>query len=138
MTAPRPEVPKDRIARLADANELLVAIASMGLRFFHHKGRVSRFELGSGRLWFWDSYSKRRISMHQAAGVDWNRQGFTQGGTMRRLVEDLKEYIWRGTPIRRNHLGPWPEWVCGGDPWAYGPEAMQSIRDAAKRLGVTQ
>lgn len=117
------------------ANDLLLVIATTGRKFFNHKGSVSQLERDSrGKVWFIDSYTKKRVYTHYR--YDW--RGFTNGGTMRWLIESLRDFIVHGTQIDcRKHFGPWPDWVCGnGDRWGYGAESMETIRAEAKRLGV--
>lgn len=118
--------------RAAIANEMLVAIASCGRRFFAHKDRVSRFELDHrGRIWLIDKYTEKRIYTHYEG--QW--RGFSDGGTLHALIERLRDFIASGKPLPATIFGPWPEWVCGGDLWGYGAD-MQTVRDEAKRLGV--
>jgi hypothetical protein len=135
----------NRQERLKRANELIGVIASVGRRFFYHpfkyddgfvEERVSCFmELDdTWRLWFIDGYTQRPIYMHQASWRPW--RGFTEGGTLRRLVQDLARYILTGRLLGR-HFGPWPDHYCGGDLWAYGAD-MEKVREAAHRLGIVQ
>jgi hypothetical protein len=121
----------DRILRADTANEFLAVIASCGRRFFRHDDAVYAFSVDErARVWFTDSYSKRRIYTHYPH--EW--RGFTNGGTMRGLVERLRDYIMTGAPQRLN-LGPWPKHYCDRDLWGYGDD-MQRVRDAAARLGI--
>lgn len=116
------------------ANQMLAEIGSCGRKFFAHNGRVSRFEVDErGRVWLIDKYKERRVYTHYLGR--WN--GFTEGGTLRRLIERMRDFIRDGSLLPAGIFGPWPEWICGGDLWAYG-EDMQRVRDAALRLGITQ
>ena len=115
--------------RAQKANEFLREIAGCGRRFFHHAGRISAFEADyGGRVWFEDAYSQKRIYTHYR--YKW--RGFTNGGTLRALVERLRDYISTGHSPNLN-LGPWPEHLCDGDLWGYGDD-MQRVRAAAQRL----
>ncbi len=115
---------KAKAQRLATANAIIVAISQHGRGFFSHKGRVSRFEVApNGRLWYRDGYTDKLIYVAYRKSR-W--RGFTEGGTLREFIENLADYIVRNAPIR-NHFGPWPEWLCGGDLWAYGG-AMSDLR----------
>lgn len=117
--------------RAEKANQFLEAIAGCGRKFFAHNGRVSRFEVDDrGRVWYIDGGSQRRIYTHYK--YQW--RGFTEGGTLFDLVKKLRDYIRTGE-LPRLHLGPYPEWVCGGDPWAYGDD-MQKVRAGAERCGL--
>ena len=110
--------------RLAIANEIIRIISSHGRRFFHHEGRISQFSLDDrGKLWLTDKYTKKRI--YVAYKYRW--RGFSNGGTLRCLIENLRDFIQRGDAIRR-HFGPWPDHLCDGDLWGYGFEAAETMR----------
>jgi len=121
------------ISRLARANALITIIASVGRRFFGYRGVPSHMELDTrGRVWFHDSYTKKRIYTHYR----YRWRGFTQGGTMKDLVRALVRFVKRGEQLHPSTFGPWPSWVCDGDLWAYG-EDMQHVRNAAAALAIT-
>lgn len=127
----------DRALRLRRANVLIRAIAMRGRRFFFDKatGSVSRFELDArGRVWWVDKHGSTRVYLHRPG---WGRfRGFSEGGTLRGLVLDLRDYIMYGMPIGRVRIGPWPLWISGGDLWDYGEESMYQIRRIAFRLKI--
>jgi hypothetical protein len=117
--------------RAEQANALLVTIARHGRHFFCHRGVVSWLEVDDrGRVWFTDSYRGARIYTHYVGR--W--RGFTQGGTLKALIEDLRTYIKTGRQLSRGRFW-WPDWYCGGDLWGYG-EAMIPVREHAERLGI--
>lgn len=126
MSSPQPTaLSKDQ--RLEEANALIRAMSDVGLRFFYDKrhDRVARFELTiDGRLWFRDDHSDKRI--YVAYRGRWRM--FSHGGTMRQLVDGLAEYIRSGKRVSAGHFGPWPQWICEGDLWGYGEEAMAALR----------
>ena len=114
-----------KAARLEHANAAILEISKYGRRFFHHEGRVSRFTLAaSGHLFYIDKYRGSRLHVDHLGS--WK---FSDGGTLRALVEDLRDYIRTGQPINSWCLGPWPKWICRGDMWGYGAD-MQKLRDA--------
>lgn len=120
-----------KASRANIANELLRVIAACGRQFFSHDGRVACFDVdGRGHVWFVDAYSQKRIYTHYR----YNWRGFTNGGTLRALVENLRDYIRTGEPPSLG-LGPWPAELCGGDLWGYGTD-MQRVRTAAVALGL--
>jgi hypothetical protein len=131
----------DRIERLGRANELLAVIASCGRKFFANTSpetesvggaRLTQFELApSGHVYLIDRYKGRRIYTHYQGR--W--RGFSEGGTLKALCEELRDFIRSGKPIYHLSFGPWPEWVCNGDLWGYGTD-IQQVRDAANRLGI--
>lgn len=121
----------NRHERVEVANKFLEIISRHGRRFFHHKDRVSRFELDHrGRVWFVDSYNKRRIWTHQDGS--WGRY-FTNGGTLLILCKALREFIMDRGDLPLNHLGPWPVTLCDGDLWGYG-DSMATVRDECRQL----
>jgi len=121
--------------RAAKANEMIEVIASCGRKFFKNsKGDLGHFDVtDNGRVWYVDQYRGNRIYMHRRS-FDYYWRGFSGGGTLKRLVESLANYVKRGEPVNGYHFGPWHKSICGGDLWAYG-EDMDTVREAAKRLG---
>ena len=121
-----------RAARLTNANMLLETIAGCGRHFFLHKGEVSRLELDvRGRIWFVDSYTKKRVYTH----YDGRWRGFAEGGTLRSLIKQLCLYVQHGVWVKSFMLGPWPAWLCEGDLWGYRAD-MEQVRQRATTLGI--
>ncbi|GIK44737.1 MAG: hypothetical protein K8L99_32770 [Anaerolineae bacterium] len=118
--------------RAQQANKFLASVAGCGRKFFAYKERVSRFEVDArGRIWFVDAYREAKIY----TAYEWGRwRGFSEGGTLRALVLKLRDFIRTGEP-REMGLGPWPAWVCNGDPWGYGGD-MEKVRQAAEAAGI--
>ena len=120
-----------REERLGRVNELIAVIGSCGRHFFCYRGVVSWLEMDErGRIWFVDSWRGARIYTHYHGR--W--KGFTGGGTLKCLVESLQHYVIKGTLLSRRHFW-WPDWVCGGDLWAYGDD-IGLVRSEAERLGL--
>lgn len=120
--------------RAKKVNQLLEAIAERGRGFFNYPKRygVSRFDVDArGRVWFVDGWTGKRIYLHYKY---WGK-GFSEGGTLKSLVDALMKFIRDGEMVPASHLGPWPEWVCGGDLWGYGDD-MQAVRERAAELGI--
>lgn len=117
-----------RQERLAQANAVIKAVSDHGRRFFYGRTsqRISAFRLDErGVLWFDDHYQGTPV--YVAYKGHW--RGFSQGGTLRSMVEALALYIREGTPIRPGHFGPWnPSHIPDGDLWGYGAEAMHAVR----------
>lgn len=123
----------DQQERVAKVNELIRVIASHGRKFFAHGENVTRFEIDArGRVWLTDHYSGKRIYTH----YEGRWRGFTNGGTLKFLCVAFRDFITRGVPVPSHHFGPWPQWMCEGDPWAYGDDILP-VREAASRLGIT-
>jgi len=119
-----------KLERLEHANAILLSMSRHGRRFFYSKqhDRVACFEIDQrGCVRIRDEYTGRSVLITKNGR--W--RGFNNGGTLRRMVEDLADYIRTGKKIR-NHFGPWPDWICGGDLWGYGDGA------AAVRAEVRQ
>lgn len=124
-----------KLDRARQANRLIEHISQLGRRFFQHQGNVSCFSIApNGRVWYHDHYSGKAIYTHYSGR--WKH--FTGGGTLRSLIGGMARFIQTGTPIDLPYyaLGPWPGHYCDGDVWGYGWNNMQSIRAAARRLGV--
>lgn len=120
--------------RLVRANELLATIAGCGRRFFRHKERVSQFELDErGRLWLHDCWTDKRV--YVAYRGRWRH--FSEGGTMRTLIEALSRYVRSGERLNPNYFGPWPPICCDGDLWGYGYH-MECVRTAARQLDIVR
>jgi len=120
-------VPYTKEERVTLANQFIETIASHGRKFFAHNGRVSQFVLDeNGRTWFVDAYNMNRI--YVAYNGRW--RGFTEGGTLRSLVQVLYKYI-KGDIFSFNL--EWPAWYSGGDPWGYKDD-MDKVREASKKL----
>lgn len=110
--------------RIENANQVLCVISSHGRRFFWSEkhNRVSRFIGTTTAVHYVDHWTGSIIDT--AADKDWH--GFTNGGTLRGLVEALAHYIRTGDPISSGHFGPWD--YCRGDLWGYGQEEMEKVR----------
>lgn len=127
-----------REQRVEHANELIRLIGSYGRRFFwsaEHQ-RFAHIELDArGRVWFIDDHTGMRVFTHCANGR-W--KGFTHGGTLRSLVDDMRDYITFCTPV--------PRWKIAikqmGDPtqdvWGYGLEAAEALRAEAFKLPIIE
>lgn len=123
----------ERQQRIDICNQLLQTIASCGRKFFLYQGRVAWFKMDNRRhhLWFIDECSQKAVYVHSDRG-EW--KGFTGGGTLQALVRAMKAFIMCGRPLRQV-LGPFPDWLCGGDLWGYG-EDMEIVRQKAIALGI--
>lgn len=111
--------------RLAHANALITAISEHGRKFFRHHDRVSQMQLDQeGRVWFLDMYRSKFIDTHQSGR--W--EGFSHGGTLRGLVEQIRDYVVDGT-----YLSSWiicPERIReeDGNIWGYSKEDAAALR----------
>ena len=133
-----------RAQRLTVANEIIEAIASCGRHFLSMNSdcrgdldpaaRVSRFEIVKGRLWYVDKYKESRIFVHYdprcRSGWGWR---FSEGGTLLRLLQDLRDFIVTGDPVNLAFFGTFPHWLCGGDPWGYGAD-MAVLRNRVEAI----
>ena len=126
-----------RQLRLQRANALIITISSCGRRFFRQSidGRVSKFEIAeNGRLYYRDKYSDRSLPCSHTKSKSWQRH-FSEGGTLKSLIEALANYIKTGQPINPFFFGPWSPSTCNGDLWGYGDD-MVKVREHAQRLGI--
>lgn len=139
-TPHREAIPTNRDARqyrVAHANQLTTTISQHGRRFFYSPGkdRTACMELDDrGRVWFVDDYTGKRVYTHHT-GFTSRWRGFSHGGTLRALVEAMRDYIVTGQQI--------PLWriataspLSAGDIWGYGHEAAALVRDTAYALPI--
>jgi len=120
--------------RLDNANEFILIISSCGRRFFQHNGFVSTLELSpTGRVFFIDYYTKKRIYTHRRF-CRWD--GFSSGGTMKMMVESMRDFITKGEMMNADYFSE--DMGNGfGNPWGYGKD-ISIVREAAIRLGMAQ
>lgn len=124
---------KEELERLEKANDLIKVIASCGREFFKHDGFVSYLELSeTGRVFFIDYYTKKRIYTHRS-NVHWN--GFTSGGTLKYFVVMLRRYIKNDCKIPLFYFSS-EGWNCE-QPWGYGGD-LEIVRDAAVKLDISK
>ncbi|MGI0120112.1 hypothetical protein [Zooshikella sp. RANM57] len=121
--------------RLEAVNELIKVIATCGRRFFSetsdNKPFISYMEIDErGRIWFIDSWTKKPVYTHYHG--EWRH--FSNGGTLRRLVESFKNHIIKGTQLNAGYFEP----VINDyltDIWGYGEDIL-IVKEAAIRLGI--
>lgn len=125
--------------RLQLVNDLIKIIGSHGRRFFYYAeaDRYSRMELRKGRIWWIDAYREDEVYlMRTGLGSRW--RGFTNGGTLRSLVEDMRDYIRSGRPI------PFWKLACKRDGessykdniWGYSEFEANFMVEKASRLPI--
>jgi hypothetical protein len=132
-----------KLQRLDDVNKVIKAISSHGRRFFHYGGsnvyddatktatfipadRTGYLALRRGRVYLIDEYSEKAVYTHETKNVPNRWRGFTHGGTLRRLVEEFRDYILTGQPLHPGYIGLEREWQ-DGDIWGYGKEAIAAV-----------
>lgn len=124
-----------KLLRLQRANALLATISVCGRQFFRQGVRISHFEIAdNGRLYFRDKYSDRSLPCSHTKARAWQRH-FSEGGTLKSLVESLAGYVRTGEPVNPFFFGPWSPSTCNGDLWGYGDD-MAIVRGHAQRLGI--
>lgn len=135
--------------RLAHANELIKIIARHGRRFFFSKrfhsdrfgevvetpaGRVAMLVLRNGRVYHFDEYTGKTIYTHWTPfGNDW--RGFSHGGTLRSLVEKMRDYVMTGEQISLDFIAPTMR-DGKSNLWGYGREAAYNVRTEAAKLPI--
>lgn len=121
--------------RVEHANQLILAIASHGRRFFYHAAanRYARIECDPrGRVWFVDDYTQKRVYTHDKGR--W--RGFTHGGTLRGLVERMRDYITTGWQLPRGVIAPSYAGNRSDNIWGYSADAAAAVREAAFALPI--
>lgn len=119
-----------RSSRAAKVNKLIQTIGGCGRRFFYFPSddRYAEIKVDKrGRVWWIDEYTIVSIYLNYKY---WGK-GFSNGGTLRDLVNGFRDYVMHGKKLRWNVFGPWPKDFCNGDLWGYG-EDMGMIRVQAK------
>lgn len=122
---------EEQLQRLANVNEFIEIIASMGRRFFNYSPsdgveRCAWMYLDShGHVYFVDDYSGKHIYTHYSGR--W--KGFTNGGTLKSLVELFRDHIKRDDKLNSRYFEP----RC---PWGYPEDCFPKLRSAAIRLGI--
>lgn len=119
--------------RIDQCNELIRLIANTGRKFFADEtGYISTLELGKrGRVLFVDYYSRRRVDTHTH---EW--RGFTSGGTLRCLVERMRDYVKKGEKL--------PLWVIGNrradgtNVWGYPEAELEALRIEVAKLPMIE
>ena len=122
-------------ARCEHANELIKLIASHGRKFFwcESKQQFAKMEVDArGKIWFTDDYSGKRVYTHYHRY--W--KGFSHGGTLRFLVELMREYISNGEQISIYYIAPIRSIDGGHDMWGYGHEACHAVKASAINLPI--
>lgn len=115
--------------RIDQCNQLIKLIASTGRKLFADKdGYVSTLELSkNGRVLFVDYYTRRRIDTHVHK---WN--GFTSGGTLRTLVELLRDYVKKGEKLPLSVIGM--RRGDGSNIWGYPADELEALRIEVAKL----
>ena len=127
--------------RMDHANALIRVIGSCGRRFlsensdrresFVENPFFAYFTLDKrNELWYIDRYTRKGLLCRMKY---WDH-GFSDGGTLQDLVRHLADYIWGEKPLNHRYFGPFPDWQCGGDPWGYGTDEMQRMRESMSAL----
>lgn len=128
-------------ARMEKANAIIRVMASYGRLFFSSNSDkreaspdpfIAHFTVDAcGELWFVDRYSRKPILVRLQ---EW--RGFSDGGTLRGIVEHLAEHIKAETPINPGYFARSPQWVCKGDMWGYGDDMVKVETKVAALLGA--
>jgi hypothetical protein len=131
--------PNEKSERLKHANELIKIIGSHGRRFFWNKenDRYARLELRRGMVYFIDDYTEKAVFTHKTA-IASRWKGFSHGGTLRSLIEDMRDYVIHGTKIARWKIVI-PQIDANGlegNIWGYDPHEAQATRDKAYALPI--
>ena len=116
--------------RLEEANKLIKSISSYGRKFF--SGKSGCASLGYGikpRVFFTDAKTSALIDTHEHEWI-----GFSHGGTLRVLIEYLRDYINEDEKVSI-------ECICtlrrdGSDIWGYGKVEAEKLVNEVKGLDM--
>lgn len=121
--------------RLEHANKLIEVIAAHGRRFFwsESRQRTARLDLTLGCVFFTDAYTGKLI----CTATEGRWDGFSNGGTLKALVEDMRDYIVDGERIARwKIVMPRHDDTLEDNIWGYSGEAAKAVREAAFALPI--
>lgn len=122
--------------RCEQVNQAIRIIGDHGRRFFFYEAaqRYASLEVDQrGKVWLIDDYTGKRIYTHPTTwGGRWG--GFSHGGTLKSLVERLRDYICKGKPLHISWLGP--ERFGDSNIWGYDEGSIRKVRDLAGALPV--
>lgn len=119
-----------RLDRVGHANELIRVISDHGRRFFWNERdkRIARLELDQrGKVWWVDDYRGTRVCIEKFGWYEHRWQGFSHGGTLKSLVQAMRDYIKTGDRIPLGYIGM--------DCWGYDEAAAATI-EAARGLPI--
>ena len=122
-----------RIDRVRHANELIKAISDHGRRFFwsERDQRVAKLELDQrGKVWWVDDYRGTRVCIEKMGGYEHRWHGFSHGGTLKSLVQGMREYIKTGERIYIGYIAL--------DCWGYDGAAEVALRTEVQGLPIIQ
>lgn len=129
----------EKIERLAHANALIKVISDHGRRFFWNERdqRVASLEMDErGKIWWVDDHRGARVYTHKTT-ITSRWQGFSHGGTLRSLVEYMRDYVVHGRQIPRWQIAT-PRLSGDDNIWGYSQEAAKAVREAAFVLPIMQ
>jgi hypothetical protein len=125
--------------RLELSNAIIRVIASHGRRFFSEDADrlarvenpfVSHFTVDrNGELWLIDKHTRKPVLVRLRD--EWRH--FSDGGTLRAIVEHLAEHIRAASPINPRWFGISPDWMPNH--WGYGDD-MARVADRVRELLV--
>jgi hypothetical protein len=134
MKKPTQTISQLRLQRIIAANEFIQVIANCGRQFFRNTGAghdaYLTLNARANIVWLYDDYTGARINT--AKDGQWD--GFSHGGTLKGLVESLRDFVLKGSNMRYGYFQP--EMDNGfNNPWGYGADIL-IVRDEGVRLGL--
>lgn len=122
----------NKLERLKIANKVIKIIAKYGRCFFYsdRNNKIAFLKLKNNCVYYVSEFSGKEIYLHYRY---WR---FHHGGTLRCLINDIKNFIMGKVNFQLgilSHLGPWRKELCDGDLWGYGND-MEKVREECKKL----
>lgn len=122
-----------QLERMNKVNDLIKVIANTDRKFFNHEnrenGEISHF-IDGNKLFFLDGYTHKKI--YPYGNSEWYE--FCEGGTMRGLVQDFREWIITGKYSNgKNGYGG-----LYSASWGYSIDGMDKVISKAKEIGYIQ
>ena len=128
-----------RIDRVAHANALIKVISDHGRRFFWNDPdkRVAKLELDQrGKVWWVDDYRGTRVCIEKMGGDEHSWRGFSHGGTLKQLVQMMRDYIKTGKQLPIWYICPGRLTPGNANIWGYDGEAAAATIEAARKLPI--
>lgn len=114
--------------RVDTVNLIIKEIASLGRKFFQHKGVIDTISIRNGKIVMTESYSGKTFSLHVINGYP--PKEFQHGGTLWALTKDFFEFIQKG--VKTNHNNGYGGLYCTH--WGYPEADMKKIQELATAL----
>ncbi|PSV00605.1 hypothetical protein [Photobacterium kishitanii] len=116
----------EKRTRVAHCNQLIESISSYGRRFFYNSDNGRRDEIvlsNAGRVYFLNTHLNDLVYTHTSR--TWLK--FSSGGTLRCLVEAMRDYVIKGEKLDINGICPMRIRAENGNIWGYPKQEAEKL-----------